>query len=117
MTTPEIRELNINTDFLFNFYLTTTNLSTGVLGAATGLTGVVGRFAATRTGAAIGSCSVALSEAGTTGRYLGVLDTATMVAALTAYVGKVVYAVVSKSGDIDCEVQAYRVKLSHVMGT
>lgn len=111
----DIRDLNINSDFEFDFGLTKKNATTRAVEPATGLTGVVGRFAATRSGAAIGSCSVALTEAGTTGRYVGVLDTATMVIDLTAYVGKVVYAIVAKSGDLDAEWAAYRVRFSHGM--
>lgn len=112
----DVRDLNISSDFEFDFYLTRKNATTRAVEAATGLTGITGRFAATRTGAAIGSCSVALAEAGTTGHYVGVLDTAVMAADLDTYVGKVIYAIVKKTGDIDAEVQGYRVKRSHVMG-
>lgn len=111
----EIRDLNINADFEFDFALTRKNATTRAIEPATGLAGVVGRFAATRSGAAIGSCTVALSEAGTTGRYVGVIDTAVLVTDLTTYVGKVVYAIVSKTGDLDAEWAAYRVRLSHGM--
>ena len=115
--TVEIRTLNINTDFEFDFYLSRKNASTRLPEAATGLTGIVGRFASGPTGVALGGTSTALSEAASTAHYVGVVDTATLVAALMTYVGRIVYAIVSKTGDLDCEVQPYRVATSHQIGT
>lgn len=112
-----IKNLNINSDFEYDFKLTRRNATTRATEAATGLTGVTGRFALTNNGAAIAGTEVALSEAGTTGRQVGVLDTAAMVTALTAYLGDIVYALPFKSGDILGEWQAYRVSDSHQMGT
>lgn len=111
-----IRGLNIYADFEYDFKLTRKNATTRAVEPATGLSGVTGRFALTRTGTALSGTSTALTEAGTTGRYVGVLDAAALAAALAAELGKVVYAICSKSGDIDNEVQAYRVLDHHEMG-
>ncbi len=112
-----MKELNINEDFEFDFLITRRNPTTRVKEPATGLSGVTGRLALTKTGAALGGTSTSLTEAGTTGRYVGPVDTATLVAALTAYVGQVVYAIPSKSGDFDCRWQEYRVVDNGRMGS
>jgi len=79
------------------------NATTGVLEAASGLTGMTVHIAATAGGSAIGSLTFNLSERGNTGIYYAVLDTATLVAGLSTSSypdGTAVYLVVSKSGDI-----------------
>lgn len=108
-------DLNIDSDFEFDFALTRRNATTRAWEPATGLNGVTGRFAATPTGAALGSTSTALTEAGSLGRYVGTLDSATMVTALAAYVGQVVYAVCAKSGDVEGEYQTYLVRRGRQM--
>lgn len=79
------------------------NATTGVLEAASGLTGMTVHISATAGGSAIGALSFNLSERGTTGIYYAVMDTATLVAGLSTSSypdGAAVYLVVSKSGDI-----------------
>ena len=83
--------------------ITRRNATTGVLEAATGLTGLTFTISATAGGATIGSLSFAAAERGTTGRYFAVADTATLVAGLSVASypeGSAVYLVLSKSGDI-----------------
>jgi len=109
--------LNIKSDFEFDFLITRRNATTREKEAATGLAGVTGRFSLSKNGLAIGSCTVALSEAGSLGRYTGILDTATMVTDLTAYLGQTIYAIASKSGDLDGEYQEYVVADSRKMET
>lgn len=104
------RDLNIYSDFEAEVKLTRKNATTGNTEAATGLTAVTFRFAATTIGAAIGSMTASASERGTTGRYYAVFDTGSMVTDLLTYLGKAVYLIVSKSGDIDREVASYRVR-------
>ena len=103
--------LNIYSDFEAEVKVTRKNSSTGVTEAATGLTGMTARIAATPTGTALGSLTVSLTERGTTGIYAGVLDTAALVTALAAsYLNQTVYVIYSKSGDIDREWAAYLVR-------
>lgn len=102
--------LNIYSDFEAEVKITRKNATTGATEAATGLSGMQARIAATTTGAAIGSLTTALTERGSTGIYYGVLDTAALVSGLTAYLDKVVYVVYSKSGDIDHEWAPYVVR-------
>jgi len=109
------RPLNIRTDFEFDFYVTRKNALTRDVEPATGIGPIVGRLALTKNGAVIGSCSASCVEAGTTGRYVGPLDTATMVTDLTAHLGTLVYAIPSKTGDLDCEWEVYRVVDKHQM--
>ena len=108
--------LNIRSDFQFRFSLTRTNGTTGADEAATGLSGITGRIALTPNGSALGSTSTALSEIGTTGNYFGVCDTATLVSALAAYLGRIVFVICAKSGDLDGEYERYLVSDSHEMG-
>jgi len=103
-------DLNIGSDF--EFILTLTKRLTGTATTrtpATGLTGVTGRLSLTPTGAAIGTSTAALAEDGVTGIYTGVLDSTTLTTDLTASLGRLVYAICSKAGDIQGEYQIYRV--------
>jgi len=110
-------DLNISSDFEADFALTRRNATTRLEEPATGLSGVTARIAATPTGTALGSLTAALTEAGSTGRYVGVFDAAALTSALsTAYVGLTVYLICSKSGDIDGEYAPYRVVTSHAVG-
>lgn len=76
--------------------------------AATGETWAA-RLAATRSGSAIGSCTCTVAEVGSTGYYKATLDTATLVADLATYVGRIVWLIWSKSGDVDRRWVAFRV--------
>lgn len=111
------KPLNIRTDFEFDFYLTRKNATTRATEAATGLTGVTGRLALLPSGSAVGGCTASLTEAGTTGRYVGIIDTAQLVTDLTNQVGRLVYAIVSKSGDLDGEWEPYLVVDNHQMSS
>ena len=95
------KDLLLDADFEVDLFIERKNATTRAWEAATGLTSVVGRISLTKTGSAAGSCTVALTEAGTTGRYVGVIDTATLVSALAAYENQSVYVIGSKSGDFD----------------
>lgn len=117
MSDPVDKYLNIYADFEFDFRLTRRNATTRAVEPATGLTAVLGRFALTPTGAAITGTSTALTEGGVLGRYWGVVDTATMVTNMLTLVGQRVYAIPSKAGDLDQEVQPYIVTDHHIMGT
>lgn len=108
-------DLNIYEDFEADIYITRRNATTRVIEAATGLSSVVCWFATTPTGTAIGSTNTALTEAGTTGRYVGVIDTATLVTDLAAYAYQTVYLIVSKSGDLGRIVDEYIVRPSGSM--
>ncbi len=99
-------ELNIAEDFLAQMDLEQPASTTGEWGAATGLSSVSFRIAATVTGSAIGSLTGSASErSATAGRYYAVFDAATLTTDLAAYVGSVVYLILSKSGDIDAAYQ------------
>lgn len=95
------KEMLIDADFEIDIKIERRNATTRAWEVATGLTSVSGRIAASESGAALGSCTVSLAEAGTTGRYFGVLDTAVLVAALATYENQEVYVIGSKSGDFD----------------
>jgi len=103
------KQLLIDADFEIDVLIERRNAATRAKEPATGLTSVVGRIAATPGGAAIGACSVSLTEAGTTGRYVGGLDTLVLVAALAAYEGSEVFVVASKLNDFDRIVGRYTV--------
>jgi hypothetical protein len=78
--------------------------ATGTLGAASGLTSLSFRIAATKGGAAIGSLTFTASERGTTGIYYAVADTATLVAQLpeaTYPDGTQVWLGLYKTGDVE----------------
>ena len=92
---------SIAEDFEVEFKGTRKNTTTGVTEAAAGFTTVTARFALTRTGSAIGSCSVTLTERGSTGIYYGTIDKATLSTDLAAYVNRTIYLIVSKPGDAD----------------
>jgi hypothetical protein len=110
-----VKDLPIDQDFEADVGITKKSATTRAWVAATGLTGVTARFALTKTGAAVGSSSWSLSEAGSTGRYFGVLDTATMVTDLAAYANQTVYLIVSKSGDFDRVFGEYVVRRASAM--
>ncbi len=107
--------LNLDADFEVDLYITRKNATTRTIEAATGLTSVSARLALTPGGAAVGSCTVALTEAATTGRYVGVIDTTAMVSALAAYENRSVYLVASKSGDFDRVFATYVVRRKQPM--
>ena len=103
--------LNIYSDFEAEARITRKNTTTGATEAATGLTGLTARIAATPTGAAIGALTVSLAERGSTGIYSGILDTAALVTALgTTYLNTTVYVIYAKTGDVDREWAAYIVR-------
>ena len=108
-------ELHLDADFEVDIYIERKNATTREWEAATGLASVSARIAATPAGSAIGSCTVSLTEAGTTGRYVGVLDTATLVAGLATYENQRVYLVGSKSGDFDRVYGTYTVRRKRAM--
>lgn len=92
---------SIAEDFEVEFKATRKNATTGATEAAAGLSNVTARFALTRTGSAIGSSSVTLTERGSTGIYYGTIDKATLTTDLAAYVNRTIYLILSKSGDSD----------------
>lgn len=92
--------LSIGSDFERVLYIEKRGSSTHDYAAATGETWAA-RIAATRTGAVIGSLTATVTEFGATGYYKAAIDRATLITDLTAYVGKVVYLIWSKSGDDD----------------
>lgn len=108
-------ELCLDVDLEVDVGIERKNATTRLYEPATGLTGVAARLAISPTGAAVGSCTVSLSEAGTTGRYYGVLDTAPMVAGLAAYENQRVYLIASKSGDFDRVYATYTVRRKRAM--
>lgn len=108
-------DLNIDADFEVDLSITRKNATTRATEAAAGLTGVAARIAASPSGSALGSCTVNLTEAGTTGRYVGVIDTAVLVAALATYENQTVYLVGSKSGDFDRVFAQYTVRRKQSM--
>ena len=107
--------LNIDADFEVDLYITRKHATTRAIEAATGLTGVSARFAASPSGATLGTSTVALTEAGTTGRYVGVIDTTVMVTDLAASENRTVYLVGSKSGDFDRVFAEYVVRRKQPM--
>lgn len=102
-----IVELNIAEAFLAQMDLEQPASTTGEWGAATGLSSVSFRIAATVTGSAIGSLTGSASErSAMAGRYYAVFDAATLTSDLADYVGSIVYLIVSKSGDFNADHQA-----------
>lgn len=108
-------DLNIYADFEVDLYITRKNATTRATEAATGLSSVTARIALTPDGSAIGSCTASLTEAGSTGRYVGVIQTATLVTDLAAYANRTVYLVGAKSGDFDRVFGEYTVRTSGTM--
>lgn len=92
--------LNYNTDFTARFDVDQYVAGTG-WASATGTTGWQIRIAASRAGAAIGVLSATASEEGSTGIFAATFDQADLQADLTAYNGRRVYVVLSKTGDVD----------------
>lgn len=83
--------------------ITRRNAATGVEEPATGLANISFSISATKGGAAIGALTWAASERGTTGHYVAVADTATLVAGLpeATYPDYTpVFLVLNKTGDI-----------------
>lgn len=109
-------DLAIDQDFEIDVLIERKNATTRAWEPATGLASVSARIAGSPSGSALGDCTVALAEAGTTGRYVGVLDTATMVSALATYENREVYLVASKSGDFDRVFGVYIVRRKAAMG-
>lgn len=94
--------ININADFLAQMDVTTPAADTGIYGPATGVSDFVFRIAETKNGPALGSLSATASvRSADADRYYHMFDTAALVSALTAYVGRRVYVVLSRSGDLD----------------
>jgi hypothetical protein len=101
--------LNINEDFLRRFTVEGVRANDGTVVDATGLALQL-RIAATRTGPEIGSLTTDAAEyVDTPGFYHAGFDTAALVTDLTDFVGKLVYVIVSKTGDLDCVWWLYRV--------
>jgi hypothetical protein len=103
VTTAASSYLWLTEDQEAEFEFSRKNASTGVLEAATGLTGMTVHIAASAGGSVIGALTFNLTERGTTGIYYAVMDTATLVSGLAAATypdGTALYLVVSKSGDI-----------------
>lgn len=94
--------ININADFLAQADVETPAVTSGRWAGADSITDFEFRIAATRTGAAIGSLSGTASfRSGDLNRYYKVFDSADLIAALTTYVGRVVYIILKRSGDVD----------------
>jgi hypothetical protein len=96
-----LRVLNIAQDFQADIYIQRKNATTLALEPATGLT-VFARWAATPTGAAIGTQSYGIDEVGggAPGRYRAIFQTAgspSMATDLTAYLGKAIYLIASNN--------------------
>lgn len=95
-------KLNYYADFVAQADVTTPATTTGVWSAATGLTTVAVRIAATPTGSAIGTLSgTAAERSGKAGRYYYTFDKADLTTALASYLYKTVYVIWSKTGDAD----------------
>jgi hypothetical protein len=108
--------LNVSSDYEAEVLLRVKRAGDGVMIPATGLTGVSFVIAATPTGAAIGALTAAATERSGTGRYFAVFDAAAMTSALAAtYLGKTVYLVVGKSGDIGGEYREMLVATDHAL--
>lgn len=104
--------LNINEDFKRRFTVEGVRANDGAVVAATGLALEV-RIAASRTGAAIGALETDAAEyVDEPGFYHADFDTAALVTDLTAYIGRLVYVIVKKTGDLDCVWWSYRVAAS-----
>ena len=108
-------DLPIDIDFEPDVLIRRKNALTRAIEPATGLTGVTLRIALTPAGAAVGGCTVAAAEAGTTGRYFGVIDTAQLVTDLAAYESNTVYLIAAKTGDFDRVYGEYIVRRSSAM--
>lgn len=95
-------DLNIQTDFVAQADVQTPVAATGVWGDATGVENFAFRIALTPQGAALGALSAtAVARASDTNRYYAVFDAAALTSALAAYVGRYVYVILSRSGDLD----------------
>lgn len=103
------KEMNMDADFEVDIRLERKDTTSRAWEPATGLTGVTARFAATPDGAAIGAASIALTEAGTTGRYHAVLPVADLTT-LADYEHQRVYLVASKTGSFDRVCAEYLVR-------
>jgi hypothetical protein len=92
--------ISLGEDFERAIYIEKRGSSSHDYGAATGETWTA-RIAATPTGNAIGSLTATVSEFGSTGYYKAAIDKATVASDLSSYVGKIVYLIWAKSGDVD----------------
>jgi len=104
-----MKKINCKSDYCFQADLTTPASTTGTVGAPTlgAITGVTLRLSATKTGAAIhanvGTLSAAERSA-TPGRFHYTVDAALLTThVLPIGVGRTVYAIWSKTGDMDME--------------
>jgi len=94
--------ININADFLAQADVSTPASTTGLWGPATGVADFVLRIAATKTGTALGTLTAtATARSADTDRYYTTFDKAALTTALATYVGRTVYVILSRSGDLD----------------
>lgn len=97
-----MRRINIRADFVAQADVRTPASTTGVWGDATGVGNFAFRIAATQTGAAIGTLTATATErSGDPGRYSTVFDAADLTTHLAAYVGRSVFVILSRPGDLD----------------
>lgn len=105
MTTTAARRfrlIDLARDFDFQVDVTRHASTTGEHEAASGLSGLNAHIAATATGTAIGTLSLALAErAQTPGRYWCSFDRAALQTHLSAFLKRHVWVVVTKAGDVD----------------
>lgn len=93
-------ELFLKNDHTIDYGVETASLTTRVVSIASGLSGITGRISASETGSAIGSCSVTLAEAGSTGRYFGTIGRSTIDTDLASYIGERVFEIISDGASI-----------------
>lgn len=96
-------QLNYYADFVAQADIQTPATTTGIYGAAAGLTTVGVRIAATATGSAINAAlsGTASERSGKSGRYYYVFDKADLTTYLASYLHKTVFVIWSKTGDAD----------------
>lgn len=103
MTTAIRGMLDIARDFEFQTDITRWGLTTGESEAAAGLSGLTAHISLTRSGASVdASLTKSLNErTATPGRYWCTFDRADLQTHLAAQVGRSVYVIVTKVGDVD----------------
>ena len=99
--------LNIYEDFEPDYFVERKDPDTGVLVPANGITTFAMRISLTRNGTVVGACTTGLTERASTGIYAGTIGTAILVAGLATYLGRVVYIILSKSGNLDMRWDSY----------
>lgn len=96
----DTKTVALSNDHAFKYAITRSNATSGAKEAATGLT-LSGWFSATDGGAALTGTTTSLAElSGKPGTYMGTLGATALTAALTPYVNRTVYEVVSQSGHL-----------------